>query len=67
MYSALTSKGLVAPAALRKEEFGTNLAKDKRYDQILHFPINDDSFMNKGGVLDFLPEEYRLFPRNEKR
>lgn len=53
MYSALTSKGLVAPAALRKGEFGTNLAKDKRYDQILHFPIYDDSFMNKGGVLDF--------------
>lgn len=53
MYSALTSKGLIAPAALRKEEFGTNLAKDKRYDQILHFPIYDDSFMNKGGVLDF--------------
>lgn len=53
MYSALTSKGFVAPAALRKAEYGTNLAKDKRYDQILHFPIYDDSFMNKGGVLDF--------------
>lgn len=53
MYEALTSKGLVAPVALRKGEFGTNLAKDKRYDQVLHCPIYWDSFMNKGGVLDF--------------
>lgn len=53
MYEALTSKGLVAPVAIRKGEFGTNLAKDKRYDQILHYPIYADSFMNKGGVLDF--------------
>lgn len=53
MYEALTSKGLVAPVAIRKGEFGTNLAKDKRYDQILHYPIYSDSFMNKGGVLDF--------------
>jgi len=53
MYEALTSKGLVAPAALRKGAFGTNLARDKRYDQIVHYPIYSDSFMNKGGVLDF--------------
>lgn len=53
MYEALTSKGLAAPAGLRKGAFGTNLARDKRYDQILHYPIYDDSFMNKGGVLDF--------------
>jgi endonuclease/exonuclease/phosphatase family metal-dependent hydrolase len=53
MYSALTSKGLIAPVPLRKGEFGTNLAKDKRYDQILHFPQYNDSFMNKGGILDF--------------
>ena len=53
MYEALTGKGLVAPVALRHGEFGTNLAKSKRYDQILHYPIYGDSFMNKGGVLDF--------------
>ena len=67
MYEALTSKGLVAPVALRKGSFGTNLARDKRYDQILHYPIYDDGFMNKGGVLDF----YRggieqLFPGMKK-
>lgn len=63
MYEALTSKGLVAPAALRKAAFGTNLAKDKRYDQILHFPLYDDSFMNKGGVLDFYTGgTSKLFP-----
>lgn len=53
MLAALTSTGLVAPTALKTGEFGTNLAKNKRYDQILHYPIYEDSFMNKGGVLDF--------------
>ena len=53
MLAALTSTGLVAPTALKAGEFGTNLAKNKRYDQILHYPIYEDSFMNQGGVLDF--------------
>lgn len=63
MYEALTSSGLIAPAALRQGDFGTNLAKDRRYDQILHFPIYDDSFMGKGGVLDFYTGgTAKLFP-----
>lgn len=53
MYDALTSRGLVAPEALRQGQFGTNLAKDKRYDHILHYPIYEEGFMNHGGVLDF--------------
>lgn len=67
MYEALTSKGLAAPAALRKEAFGTNLAKNKRYDQILHYPLYEDSFMNRGGVLDFYTSgTAKLFPGMSK-
>jgi len=53
MYDALLAKGLQLPTALRKGEFGTNLAKNKRYDQILHLAHYSQSFMNQGGVLDF--------------
>lgn len=67
MYEALTSKGLAAPTALRKGEFGTNLNRNKRYDQILHYPIYEDSFMNKGGVLDFYTGgTAKLFPGMSK-
>lgn len=31
LFAALASKGLQIPTALRKDEFGTNLARDKRY------------------------------------
>ena len=53
MVKVLTSKGLGVPTAFRKGEFGTNLARDKRYDQILHMDRYPESFMNTGGVLDF--------------
>jgi len=41
------------PAALAQSEFGSNLAKDKRYDQILHYPNETSNFTNNGGMLDF--------------
>jgi endonuclease/exonuclease/phosphatase family metal-dependent hydrolase len=53
LFKAITSKGLVIPSALAKIEYGSNLAKNKRYDQILHYPIYPENFTNKGGVLDF--------------
>jgi endonuclease/exonuclease/phosphatase family metal-dependent hydrolase len=53
MYDALVGQDLHVPSALKKKEFGTNLARDKRYDQILHLQRYPDSFMNKGGILDF--------------
>jgi endonuclease/exonuclease/phosphatase family metal-dependent hydrolase len=53
LFKAITKHGLQVPKALRKLEFGTNLEKDKRYDQILHHPIYPESFTNNGGVLDF--------------
>ena len=31
MFEAITSTGLAIPAALAKDEFGSNLARDKRY------------------------------------
>ena len=38
-FAALSSKGLVIPRVLAKLEFGSDLAKGKRYDRILHYPI----------------------------
>lgn len=54
-YKAITSKGLRLPKALLKpdEGFGSNLEKNKRYDQILHYPVYGELFSNKGGLLDF--------------
>ncbi len=67
LFKAITSKGLVLPKALAKSDFGTNLAKDKRYDQILHYPIYADSFTDKGGVLDFYTGGIEpLFPGMDK-
>lgn len=53
LFKAITSRGLSIPTALRAETFGTNLAKNKRYDQILHYPVYPENFTNCGGVLDF--------------
>lgn len=63
MFQALTSTGLVIPPALIKDEFGSNLARDKRYDQIMHFPRYGDGFTLAGGVLDFYASDHKpLFP-----
>ncbi len=63
LFEAVTSKGLrVAPALLGQP--GSNLARDKRYDQILHDPRFTKSFSGHGGVLDFYCGDHRaLFPR----
>lgn len=53
LFKAITSRGLVIPKSLRKLSFGTNLAKGKRYDQILLYPIYAENFTDNGGVLDF--------------
>lgn len=63
MFRAITSTGLSIPRALARDEFGTNLARDKRYDQILHFSRYPDTFTNAGGVLDFYASDHKpLFP-----
>ncbi len=53
MFQAITKYGLQIPKALAADQFGSNLEKNKRYDQILHQPIYPDNFTNAGGVLDF--------------
>jgi endonuclease/exonuclease/phosphatase family metal-dependent hydrolase len=68
MFEALTSTGLVLPRALIKDEFGSNLARDKRYDQIMHFArYGDEEFTLAGGVLDFYASDHKpLFPNLTK-
>ena len=63
LFKAVTSKGLRVPAALLGEKFGTNLAKDKRYDQILHYAVYPANFTNAGGIVDFYSSDHEpLFP-----
>lgn len=63
MFAAITSTGLQIPKALTKDEFGSNLARDKRYDQILHMPRYPETFTNAGGVVDFYASDHKpLFP-----
>jgi len=63
MFQALTSTGLTIPKALLKDEFGSNLARDKRYDQIMHFARYADDFTLAGGVVDFFASDHKpLFP-----
>jgi hypothetical protein len=67
LFKALTGSGLQVPTALLKPDLGTNLEKDKRYDQILHLPHYQDSFTNKGGVVDFYAGNHKpLFPDLDK-
>lgn len=53
MFKALTARGLRLPDALVGRDLGSNLVRDKRYDQILHFPQYPTNFTNAGDVLDF--------------
>lgn len=67
LFKAITKHGLQIPRALMKADFGTNLAKNKRYDQILHYPLYDESFSDAGGVLDFYRGNVtKLFPGMSK-
>ena len=50
-FGVVFASGLAS--ALRGLQHGSNLARNKRYDQILHYPTYTKSFTNRGGVLDF--------------
>lgn len=66
LFDAITSKGLRVPHALLGVH-GTNLAKDKRYDQILHNPQHTQCFTDNGGALDFYAKDHKkLFPNLTK-
>lgn len=67
LFKTITAKNLALPRALAALEFGTDLAKGKRYDQIFHYPIYPENFTNAGGVLDFYAGDHRpLFPALSK-
>jgi hypothetical protein len=53
LFKAISKHGLQIPKALAGLEHGSNLAKDKRYDQILHYAGYPENFTNKGGILDY--------------
>ncbi|OHB55261.1 MAG: endonuclease, partial [Planctomycetes bacterium RBG_13_44_8b] len=64
LFKAISKYGLQVPKALLGAH-GTNLEKDKRYDQILHYPIYPENFTNAGGDLDFYIDKdhiKELFP-----
>ncbi len=66
LFKAITKHGLQIPKSLLGTKHGSNLEKDKRYDQILHYPIFPENFTNAGGVLDFYVSDSRikeLFPK----
>ncbi len=66
LYKAITSEGLEIPDALRGIAHGSNLARNKRYDQILHYRRHTTTSKSKGGVLDFYCNDWReLFPEAE--
>ncbi|MFH1984632.1 MAG: endonuclease/exonuclease/phosphatase family protein [Pseudomonadota bacterium] len=65
LFKAITSQGLRIPAALRGTEHGSNLAMNKRYDQILHYPTESSVFTDHGGILDFYSGGVEgLYPNN---
>lgn len=58
LYKAITSKGLRMPDALVGKQ-GSNLARNKSYDQILHYPKHTKSFTKHAGVLDFYKKDHK--------
>jgi len=66
LYKAVTSKGLSIPDVLLGKKHGSNLARNKRYDQILHYKRHTKTMTDKGGILDFYEDNWRaLFPEDE--
>ena len=62
LFTALTRYGLKMPTGLLGQH-GSNLSRDRRYDQILHDATHVKSFTNHAGILDFYAGNHRpLFP-----
>ncbi len=60
LYKAATEYGLAAPKSIIKLDHGSNLAGNKRYDQILHHPtLTGSVFSEHGGVVDFYKGNHR--------
>jgi len=66
LFQAVTQKGLELPVPLRGPAMETNLARNKRYDQFLHYAAYTSTENAKGGVVDFYADDWRaLFPASE--
>lgn len=62
LYEAVVKHGLTMPASLAGIT-GSNLGKNKRYDQILHNPVYTKSITKQGGRLDFIRDGWGdLYP-----
>jgi len=62
LYEVVTKRGLSMPESLAGIT-GSNLARNKRYDQILHNPVYTKSLTDSGGVLDFIGDGWgALYP-----
>ncbi len=64
-FKAVTSKGLRVPPPLMTPDggFGSNLDKNKRYDQILQYPAHPKLYTGKAGIVDFYRGDHKpLFP-----
>jgi len=57
LFQAITSRGLEIPTHLRNMTVGTNLTRNRRYDQIFYNPKHTAELVLNGGVLDFLDED----------
>ena len=66
LFKAVSKRGLCMPESLTGIT-GSNLGKDKRYDQILHNPVYTKSLTDKGGVIDFIGDGWgNLYPEAKK-
>lgn len=66
LFKAITKRGLRIPENLRGAH-GSNLKRDKRYDQILYHADNTQAFTGEAGVLDFYAKDFRpLYPGVQK-
>jgi len=64
-FQVLEERGMLVPTALA-DVFGTDLARGKRYDQILAVPRTDVRFVG-GGAVDFYARAHRaIYPRLNK-
>ncbi len=68
-YKAITKNGLTAPDSLVRARFGSNLARNKRYDQIFHYSDDSTGFTGSAGVLDFFYKNdwKKLYPGVRER
>ena len=61
-YKAVTRYGLRAPESILRSDLGSNLERNKRYDQILYHPkVTGDAFSDRGGVIDFYRGDHMAF------